>query len=345
MGATVAGVREEGPRVPVGVLTPVVRRRRRRVGAEVALLVLVLGAAAGVAALLHARSAHPAAAAPRRAPVVRAGTPAHPRRNAPERARSAALLMGPPRTARPLRPPIAARAAIVVDAGSGAVLWGRHPHRRLPVASTTKIMTAFLALDRLRAEAFVRVPPAATRVPLVREGLRPRERVRAWKLFDGLLVYSGNDDALTLAVATAGTRRAFLVQMNEKARELGLDDSHFSSASGVIDRDNYSSAWDLAALTRVALRNPRFRRIVRRRIVHVPWSAPTYEKVYVNKNPLLGSYRGANGVKTGWTTLAGHCLVASATRHGRTIIAVVLHDADATGDSRRLLDLGFQTDA
>ncbi len=225
------------------------------------------------------------------------------------------------------------------------MLWGRHPHRRLPVASTTKIMTAFVALHRLRPEALVRVPPSATRVPLVREGLRPRERVRAWKLFDGLLVYSGNDDALTLAIATAGTRRAFIARMNEEAHGLGLDDSHFSSASGVIDRGNYSSAWDLAALTRVALRNPRFRRVVRRRIVHVPWSAPTYEKVYVNKNPLLGSYRGANGVKTGWTTLAGHCLVASATRHGRTIIAVLLHDANAPTDARRLLDLGFRTRA
>jgi serine-type D-Ala-D-Ala carboxypeptidase (penicillin-binding protein 5/6) len=242
-----------------------------------------------------------------------------------------------------LSPPIAARGAIVVDAGSGAVLWEHRPHRRLPIASTTKIMTATLALERLRASDLLEVPPAATRVPLVREGLRPHERVRAWKLFDGLLMFSGNDDAMTLAVATAGSRRAFLKQMNQRARELGLEDSHFSSVSGVIDADNYSSAWDLAALTRVALRNPRFRQIVRTRIVHVPWSAPTYEKVYVNKNPLLGHYRGADGVKTGWTTLAGHCLVASATRGGRTIVAVVLGDPNAPADGRRLLDLGFRT--
>jgi D-alanyl-D-alanine carboxypeptidase (penicillin-binding protein 5/6) len=222
------------------------------------------------------------------------------------------------------------------------VLWALRPHRRLPVASTTKIMTALIALQRLRPDALVHVTPAATRVPLVKEGLRPGERVRAWKLLDGLLVYSGNDDAMALALAVAGTRRAFLAQMNAKARELGLNDSHFSSVSGVIDRGNFSSAWDLAALTRVALRSPAFRRIVSRRIVHVRWSAPTYEKVYVNKNPLLGSYRGANGVKTGWTTLAGHCLVASATRGGRTIIAVVLHDANAPGDARRLLNLGFR---
>jgi D-alanyl-D-alanine carboxypeptidase len=215
----------------------------------------------------------------------------------------------------------------------------------MPIASTTKIMTGLLALQQLRPDALVRVPRPATRVPLVREGLRPRERVRVWKLMDGLLMFSGNDDAMALAAAVAGTRRAFLVRMNEKARELGLTDTHYSSVSGVIDVGNYSSAWDLAALTRVALRDRHFRRIVRTHIVHVPWSAPTYEKVYVNKNPLLGTYRGANGVKTGYTELAGHCLVASATRSGRTIIAVVLNDANAPVDARRLLDLGFSTPA
>ena len=161
----------------------------------------------------------------------------------------------------------------------------------------------------------------------------------------GLLVYSGNDDAYTIAVAVAGSRNAFVRGMNAEALALGLRNTHFSTPSGVIDRDNYSNAWDLAALTRVALRSPRFRRIVATRIAHVPWSAPTYAKVYVNKNPLLGSYRGADGVKTGWTTLAGHCLVASATRRGRTIVVVVLHDANAPGDARRLLDLGFRTPA
>lgn len=206
-------------------------------------------------------------------------------------------------------------------------------------------MTAVLALQRLRPNDVVTVNPLATRVPLVKEGLRPRERVRAWKLFDGLLMYSGNDDALALAIAAAGSRAGFVRLMNEEARALGLADTHFSTPSGVIDSQNYSSAWDLAALTRYALRDARFRRIVRTRIVHVPWSPPTYEKVYVNKNALLGRYRGADGVKTGWTTVAGHCLVASATRHGRTIVAVLLDDRDVYDDARRLLDLGFSTRA
>jgi D-alanyl-D-alanine carboxypeptidase len=333
-------VGDERARVPAGVLTPVVRRRRRRLR-PVALVAALLLAAVVALAFREWPSHHASAAPP---PARPAPTQHHAARQLSAAAtKPAPLLTGPARTVAGLRPPISARAAIVVDATTGSVLWQHRPHRRLPIASTTKIMTATLALERLQPDTLVRVPPAATRVPLVREGLRPNERVQAWKLFDGLLMFSGNDDAMALAAAVAGSRRAFVAQMNAKARALGLDDSHFSSVSGVIDEGNYSSAWDLAALTRVALQNPRFRQIVRTRIAHVPWSAPTYEKVYVNKNPLLGAYRGAAGVKTGWTTLAGHCLVASATRDGRTVIAVVLHDANAPTDARRLLDLGFRT--
>jgi D-alanyl-D-alanine carboxypeptidase len=340
-GGGTFGLVAEEPRVPPGVLTPVVRRGRRRGRARLVAFVLVALAAAAVAVVVS--RIHSSARATPAAPPRHSAPPARvaPVRTAkpPERLLST---RGPVVT-RPLR--LAARAAIVADAGTGRVLWARRPHRRLPVASTTKIMTALLALRALPRNALVTVPPAATRVPLVKEGLRPRERVRAWKLFYGLLLYSGNDDAAALALATAGSRNAFVARMNAEARTLGLRDSHFSTPSGVIDQDNYSSAWDLAALTRVALRDARFRAIVRRRIAHIPWSAPTFEKVYVNKNPLIGTYRGADGVKTGWTTLAGHCLVASATRGGRTVIAVVLHDANAPADARRLLNLAFRTPA
>ena len=202
-------------------------------------------------------------------------------------------------------------------------------------------MTATLVLEGLPLDRIVKVPPAATRTPLVREGLRRNERVPAWKLLDGLLIFSGNDDAYALAAATAGSRPRFVKLMNEKARALGLNDSHFTSVSGVVDQGNYSSAWDLAALTRYALRDPRFRKTVATKIAHVRWSAPTLAKVYVNKNQLLRTYRGADGVKTGWTTLAGHCLVASAHRNGHKLIAVLLHSADPYRDARRLLNFGF----
>jgi serine-type D-Ala-D-Ala carboxypeptidase (penicillin-binding protein 5/6) len=239
------------------------------------------------------------------------------------------------------RVPLAAAAAIVVDGRNGRVLWARKADERRAIASTTKIMTALLALRQLGPRSIVRVPSDAPRVPLVREGLRTGERVQAWKLFYGLLLYSGNDDALSLAVATAGTRRNFIAEMNAEVRTLGLTQTHFASTSGVIDDDNYSSAGDLAALTRVAMRNPRFRAIVRRQRIEVPWSAPTYSKIYVNKNRLLELYPGANGVKTGYTERSGPCIVASAQRHEKWVLAVVLNSRNEYADAERLLDLGF----
>jgi len=236
---------------------------------------------------------------------------------------------------------ITAPAAILVDASTGAILWTKRPHQRRPIASTTKIMTGVLALEHLPLTKVIRVNPLVTRVALNREGLRAHERVAVWKLMEGLLLFSGNDDALQLAISTAGSRGAFLQLMNEKASELGLRDTHYTSPSGVVDRGNYSSAYDLAALARYAMAIPRFRAFTRTHIAHVKWAKPTYAKTYVNKNLLIGTYRGADGVKTGWTTIAGHCLVASARRGGTRLIAVVLHAPDPYGDARRLLNFGF----
>jgi len=238
-------------------------------------------------------------------------------------------------------PPLSARAAIVIDAGTGRVLWQRRPHQRMKVASLTKIMTALLAFRKLGPNDIVTVDKSVPRVPLVREGLRAGERVKAWKLFYSLLLYSGNDDALALAIAAGGDKWTFVHEMNDEAHRLGLRDTHFVSPSGVVDRDNYSSAWDVAALSRVAMRNARFDRVVRTKIIQVPWSAPTYSKVYVNNNLMLRSYAGANGLKTGYTHKSGDCLAVSATRHGRTLIAVLLDDPNMYVDGTRLLNFGF----
>jgi D-alanyl-D-alanine carboxypeptidase (penicillin-binding protein 5/6) len=292
----------------------------------------VISAVAGVAAGAHTGASRPAVAAA--AAAVPKAKPV-----AAKVVRPAALLHGPARLAA--GPAITAPAAILVDAGSGEVLWAKRAHQRRQVASTTKIMTALLALRRLRPHDVVTVDRSVPRVPLVREGLRAGERVQAWKLFYGLLLYSGNDDALALAIAAAGSRPAFVHAMNAEALRLDLRDTHFRSPSGVEDVDNYSSAWDLAALTRVALRDARFRAIVRTKRKQVAWSAPTYSKIYLNKNLMLTRYPGANGVKTGYTSKAGRCLVASATRHGRTLVAVVLESRDTYGDATKLLDLGF----
>jgi D-alanyl-D-alanine carboxypeptidase len=322
------------------VLTPVAPRRRRRRYRQrrLALLVLVVLVAAAAGAWVGHRAAtrphHHAAAAPaqpKSKPVAR--TVSHP-------AKPPRLLVGTPLLeGQGVR--VRAPAAMLVDADTGRVLWTKRAHERRKIASLTKIMTATLALKEVPWDSTITVDKRVTTVPLVKEGLRTGERVKAWKLFYALLLYSGNDDAAQLAISSAGSIRGFLRQMNAKARALGLHDTHFRSPSGVIDQGNYSTAWDLAALTRYALRNPRFDRLVQTKRIQVRWSRPTNSKIYLNNNYLLHQYHGANGVKTGYTSESGWCLVATATRHGRKLIAVVLDDPNMYADARRLLNLGF----
>jgi serine-type D-Ala-D-Ala carboxypeptidase (penicillin-binding protein 5/6) len=326
--------------VSLDVLVPVERRRRRRRRYRLRrlallLLVVLLAAGAGVWFGRRTTSAHPrhvAARQPRSRPAARTvAQPAKPPR----------LLYGTPLLEGRVRARVQAPAAILVDAATGRILWAKRSHERRKIASLTKIMTAALALREVPWESTVTVDKRVTTVPLVKEGLRTGERVKAWKLFYSLLLYSGNDDAAQLAISSAGSIHAFLRQMNDEARRLGLHDTHFRSPSGVIDQGNYSTAWDLAALTRYALRNPRFRHLVRTKRIEVRWSRPTNSKIYLNNNWLLHEYHGANGVKTGYTSESGWCLVATATRHGRKLIAVVLDSPNIYRDARTLLNLGF----
>jgi serine-type D-Ala-D-Ala carboxypeptidase (penicillin-binding protein 5/6) len=328
--------------VSLDVLIPVERRRRRRRSRarKVALLVVLVLVAAGVGAWLGRRATKPthhpdAASHPSSKPVAR--TISHPAKPAaPLR-----LLTGTPLLEGRVHVHIGAPAAILVDARTGRILWAKRAHERRKIASLTKIMTAALALREVPWESTITVDKRVTKVPLVKEGLRTGEQVKAWKLFYALLLYSGNDDAAQLAISSAGSIHAFLDQMNAEARQLGLHDTHFTTPSGVIDEGNYSTASDLAALTRYALRNRRFAQLIRTKRIQVRWTAPTNSKIYLNNNFLLHSYHGANGVKTGYTHASGWCLVATATRHGRRLIAVVLDSPNIYGDARQLLNLGF----
>ena len=168
---------------------------------------------------------------------------------------------------------------------------------------------------------------------------------RAWKLLYGLLLFSGNDNALTLAIAAGGTTLAFHRTDEREGTGARTEEHALPSPSGLIDKGNYSTAWDMAALARYAMWNPRFRAVVRTHIKRVPWSAPTYAKVYVNKNQLIGAYPGADGVKTGWTTIGRHCLVASVTRHGVSLIAVVLGADDSYADVKKLFAYGLKAES
>ena len=234
------------------------------------------------------------------------------------------------------------RAGLVFDVGSGDVLWRRRPLKRLPIASLTKIMTALLVAERTEPDDRVRITRAALRYQGSGVGVLPRgKRVRLEALLNGLLIVSGNDAAIALAVHIAGSHRRFVRLMNRRARELGLRCTHFVSAHG-LEAGNRSCAHDVAVLTRLAMGERRIRRVARRRRVALPFPIKGGRLFLYGHNPLFrAGYAGAIGLKTGYTNEAGRCFVGVARRHGRTLAVVLLHSPNPTKHAPALLDAAF----
>lgn len=232
-------------------------------------------------------------------------------------------------------PTITARAALLADASTGRVLLAYHADDPLPPASTTKIMTALVVLERADLDALVTVPAEAL-IGEASMGLTPGERLTVRDLLYGLLLVSGNDAAMTLANYVAGSSDAFVALMNQRAAELGLTASHFANPHGLDAPGHVMSATDLLTATRAALAYDLFATIV------ATPQARVAGHFLVNRNELLTTYAGADGVKTGTTDAAGECLVASASRAGLRAIAIVLGSRDRYADSRALLDHYFQ---
>jgi len=240
----------------------------------------------------------------------------------------------------PLRKP--PRAGLVFDVDTGEVLWRRRPLLRLPMASLTKIMTALLAVERGRPGEPVRITPAALHYSGSGVGLLPRgRRVRFETLLNGMLIVSGNDAAIALALHLAGSERRFVAQMNERATRWGLECTHFASAHG-LENANRSCARDLAVMTRLAMAEPRIRRIVRRRQVDFHFPIKGGRLYLYGHNPLIRlGYPGAIGLKTGYTDAAGRCFVGVARRGGRRLAVVLLNSRDPVKHAPRLLDAAF----
>jgi serine-type D-Ala-D-Ala carboxypeptidase (penicillin-binding protein 5/6) len=240
------------------------------------------------------------------------------------------------------RPP---RAGLVFDVGSGEVLWRHNPQRTLPIASLTKIMTALLVVDGGRPNEPVRITQAALNYSGSGVGLLPRgRRVRLEALLNGLLIVSGNDAAIALAVHLAGSERAFVRRMNRRARELGLRCTRFASSHG-LESGNRSCARDLAVLTRMAMRRARIRRIARTEYAALRFPVKGGKLYLSGHNPLLRlDYPGALGLKTGYTNEAGRCFVGVARRGGRTLGVVLLNSRDPSRQAPKLLDAAFATD-
>jgi D-alanyl-D-alanine carboxypeptidase len=229
-------------------------------------------------------------------------------------------------------PEVAAKAAILVDIDTGQILLEHNARARLPMASTTKIMTALLALEQGDLDAVVTVPAEALHVGESSMFLQAGEQLTLRDLLYGLLMVSGNDAAMTIALHMAGSEAAFVQMMNERAASLGLTDTRFANPHGLDAPNHFSSAADLYRLARAALAYPEFATMVSTTQHTVPGHT------LVNKNELLGLYAGADGIKTGTTDLAGECLVASVQRNGHRAVAVILGSTQRYEDARRLFD-------
>ena len=242
-------------------------------------------------------------------------------------------------------PDIGAASAILVDLATGQVLFSRDPDARRPIASLTKIMTALLVLERSHLTDIVTVRPDAVissdaRAGVASLGLQVGERISVEDLLYALLLQSANDAAVALADHVAGSQARFVRMMNARAHALGMTHTRYRSASGLDDR-GYSSARDLATLTRAAMSTPGFDTIASTEFRTIP--GPDGDRHVQNRNVLLWLYPGATGAKTGYTARAGNCVVGTAERDGRRLVTVVLGEpGEPFSDAAALLDHGFE---
>ncbi len=240
-------------------------------------------------------------------------------------------------------PRVSARSAIVLDATSGEILYAKDPHALLPPASTTKVLTALIALERLAPGDWLPVSPQAAAAAPSRVGLRAGERAPVEDLLHGLLLKSGNDAAEVLAEAVGGSVSGFARLMNARARQLGALNSHFANPHGLPDASHISTAYDLAVIFRYAMLNPAFTRIVqmKKATVRIETGNRARAVPIASHNRLLGSYEGMLGGKTGFTNAARRCYVGEAERGGRRVVIAMLGSNAMWEDSRKLLDFGF----
>ena len=230
---------------------------------------------------------------------------------------------------------VSAHSAIVMDAMTGRVLYEKNADDRSLIASTTKIMTALVVCEQCNVLDRMRIPKEAVGVEGSSLYLREGEVLTIQELLYGMMLHSGNDAATALAIYCGGTVEGFAQLMNDKAHRLGLFGSHFVNPHGLDAPGHYSTARDLAVLAAYAMKNPIFAQTVSTRTIHMG------ERALRNHNKLLWQLEGADGVKTGYTQAAGRILVSSASRNGRRLVMVTIHDPDDWLDHKTMLEQGF----
>ena len=258
----------------------------------------------------------------------------------------APFLLATPVRAESGAPKVASKSAILLDFKNARVLWEKDGFAPMPMASTTKIMTAMIAIENANLSDIVTVSARAARAPEVKMHLIKGEKIMLEHLLYALLLESANDAAVAIAERVGGSVENFCAAMTAKARELGARDTVFETPNGLDAGDHHSTAYDLALITRYALCNEKFMEISNTRDVSFKSDKKTYSMH--NKNRLLYGFEGANGVKTGFTTKAGHCFVGAAKRGGMQLISVVLASGWGSAgkeqkwkDTREILEFGF----
>lgn len=250
--------------------------------------------------------------------------------------------------ARAAGPEVSAQSAVVLTADTGAVLFEKDGHTPRPVASTTKIMTALLALEAAQEQGdpLVDITQEMVAVEGSSMGLQAGDSISLTGLAAGMLLASGNDAANAAALYLDGSLESFAARMNQRAAALGMEDTHFVTPSGLDGEDaqglgHLSTAYDMALLARAALEDQAFRQLCSSPSLAVEFAEPVKRVTYTNHNKLLAQYQGCVGVKTGFTKEAGRCLVSAAERDGALLIAVTLNAPNDWEDHTALLDYGF----
>lgn len=238
-------------------------------------------------------------------------------------------------------PQLTAESAILIDAHTGRILFEKNAHEQRPMASTTKITTALIALEKGKLTDVVTASKRAADTGESSIGLKEGEKLTLEDLLYAMLLPSANDAAVAIAEHIGGSVENFAQMMNDKAKELGLADTHYVTPNGLHNKEHYTSAYDLALVAREALKNPQFRQIVstKKRVIPGNDGQP---RVLINKDKLLDDYQYAIGVKNGYTRQAGNCLVGAAEKNGLTLIAVVMKSKHMYDEVPELFDYGFE---
>ncbi len=237
---------------------------------------------------------------------------------------------------------LSAKSAILINAQTNEVIYEKNAYEKRGMASTTKIMTALLAIEKGDLQKTYVAQEEDVRIEGTSIGLKDGDKITIETLVCGILLESGNDAANVTARVIGKSREKFVSLMNKKAKEIGMENTCFKNPSGLTEEGHFSTAYDMALLGSYAIKNKQFRDVCSLSSLRVSYGNPEYQITFKNHNKLLNSVEGAFGIKTGFTKASGRCLVSAAERNGVTLVAVTLFAPDDWNDHKKLFEYGFE---